>query len=88
MDDKVNDLIDEAITALSDDSITKGADALEELAQMWAKAGMPIKSFLEVRQYIINEATAKTDALFIQEKLKIAEQNKRVTRNGTSIILN
>jgi len=55
---------------------------------MWAKAGMPIKSFLEVRQYIINEATAKTDALFIQEKLKIAEQNKRVTRNGTSIILN
>lgn len=78
--DRINDLIDEAIDSLADDDISKGAEALLALAQSFAKAGLGIDSFQNTRQYIINEATAKTDAVFIQEKLKIIEREMQQDR--------
>ena len=72
--DRFNDLIDSAIDALSDDSITSGCDVLVEIAQHFAAAGIPQSSFMDTRQYIINEATARTDAFFIEEKLRLAER--------------
>ena len=76
----INDVIDDAISSLVDDDINCGAEALQELAQTFAKAGQPQSSFQNIRKYIIEEATARTDAFFIAEKLKIAEQNLRQDR--------
>lgn len=82
-EDHINLLIDMCIQALSDDNIEQGADQLYELAVIWARAGLTQKSFADIRKYIINEATAKTDAHFIHEKLKIAERKNYERRNRT-----
>lgn len=72
-EDDINDLIDECIDNLADDNILVGATSLQELAIAWAKAGLTLESFLDIRQFIINQASERTDALFIQEKLKLSE---------------
>lgn len=82
----IDNLIQECITNLCDDNIKRGGESLEELARYWAKAGLTLKSFMDMRQYIINEAVEKTDVVFIQEKLKLAEQDLRVKRTGSIII--
>lgn len=84
-------LIDEAIDHLVDDDISKGADVLTEMARYWAKAGLPIESFMNMRLFVINEAKARTSSAFIEEKLKLAERQSKVIRNGSnsnSIIIN
>lgn len=83
-------LIDEAINHLADDDISKGADVLQEMARYWAKAGLPIESFMSMRLYVINEAKARTTSQFIEEKLKLAERQSKVIRhagNEHSIII-
>lgn len=80
----INDIMDEAIDALADDNISVGADALLELANSFAKAGLGIEQFQDVRKYVINEATERTDAFFIAEKLKIIERDMQ---NGRRIII-
>ena len=77
-------MIDEAIKHLSDSNINTGAEALVDIAHVFAKAGMPKQTFMDIRQYIIKEAIAKTDPLFIQEKLKIAEQKLQEIRCGNT----
>lgn len=83
--DKLNDLIDEAINALADDDITKGADELIELAHIFAKAGAGQSSFMSIRQYVINEARERTCAPFIEEKLKLVERKKQAGRRITNL---
>lgn len=80
MSDKINDLIDTAIQQLTDDDIHSGVGCLVELAQLWAKSGLGIESFLNTRQYIINEAISQTDAFFIIEKIKLAEREAQNDR--------
>jgi len=82
----IEKLIDECIDSLCDDNIFHGAESLQELAQNFAKAGMTMKSFLDIRTFIINQAKEKTDALFIDEKLKLSEQALREKRTGSVII--
>lgn len=84
---KADAMIEECITHLADDDINKGGEALEELAMYWAKAGLTQKSFLDMRTYIIEMAKQKTDAYFIDEKLKVAEKALREKRTGTKIII-
>jgi len=79
-------LIQECIDNLADDNINIGGESLQELARLWAKAGFELKSFLDMRTYIIESAKKKTDALFIDEKLKIAEAKLRAKRTGSIII--
>lgn len=86
--DDFDSLISEAIVELAADDINKGADCLVEIAQLWAKAGFPQKSFMDMRQYIINEAVERTDALFIETKVAMAERKLRERRTGSNIILN
>jgi len=83
VEDRINDMIDEAINHLADDNANIGAEALVELAKVFAKAGFPQDCFMGIRQYIINEAIARTDPLFIQEKLKSAEKQLKENRCGT-----
>jgi len=85
-ENKVDDLIEECIDNLIDDNINRGAGSLEELAQYFAKAGMTKQSFMDIRTYIINEASKKTDSLFIDAKLKLFERILRVKRTGSVII--
>ena len=78
--DKLNDLIDEAINALADDNPEVGAESLVELAHVFAKAGTGMKSFLNIRQHIVQEAIGRTSRPFIEYKLVAAErklQNER-----------
>ena len=77
--DKLNDLIDQAIDALANDDPEKGADALTELAHVFAKAGTGVEPFRNIRQHIIQEAEKQTSAVLIKEKLTIIE---RVRRDG------
>lgn len=86
--DKFNIMIDNAIIELIDDNPRKGAEALVEIAKVWAAAGLPQDSFMNVRQYIINEAIERTDAAFIQDKLEASEKLLREQRTKTTIILN
>ena len=82
----IDNLIQEFITNLCDDHVKRGGESLEELARYWAKAVLTLKSFMDMRQYIINMAVEKTDTVFIQEKLKLAEKDLRVKRAGSIII--
>ena len=79
-DESINHLIDQAITLLADDSIDAGVGVLEEMAQVWAKAGLPIETFYNIRTYIINEAKERTDSYFIDEKIKLGERRMRDAR--------
>lgn len=84
---EIDELIQECIDNLSDDSIGKGAECLVELAIKWAKAGLPQSSFNDMRKYIIEEAITRTDKLFIQEKLLLTERKLRDERNGHKKII-
>lgn len=86
-ENKVDQLIEECITELSSDDIRKGGESLQELARYWAKAGLTLKSFLDMRTYIIEQAKLKTDALFIEEKLKLHEQALREERTNSRFII-
>lgn len=86
--DDFDSLITEAIIELSSDDVEKGADCLVEIAQLWAKAGLPKNSFNNMRQYIINEAIERTDQVFIETKIAMAERKLRERRTGSNIILN
>ena len=83
--DQFNDLIDEAISALADDDINRGADELIELAHIFAKAGAGQSSFQSIRRYIITEARARTCAPFIEEKLKLIERRKQQGRRISNL---
>jgi len=80
---KIDALIDQCIEALADDSINQGANALFELAILYAKAGIGRYSFNNMRLYIIHEAK-KMDQCpeLIETKLKIAEKQMREMRNN------
>jgi len=82
----IDKLIEECIDNLCDDNINRGAESLQELAQNFAKGGMTQQSFMDIRTFIINQAKERTDALFIDAKLKLSEQFLREKRTGSVII--
>jgi len=83
---KADAMIEECISNLASDDINSGGESLVELARYWAKSGLTQKSFLDMRIYIIEMAKKQTDALFIDEKLRLAEQSLREKRTGSIII--
>ena len=78
--DRINDMIDEAITQLSADNVNEGVEGLIELAIAWARAGLPQDSFANIRKYIIKEAEKNTDVIFIREKLLLVERQLQTVR--------
>lgn len=87
LDYEIDKLIDECINALVNDNASIAAEALASLAVFFAKAGMQMKAFLDIRKFIVDQAIEKTSALFISEKLLIAERITRESRTQTRIIL-
>lgn len=86
LQNKIDMLIEDCITELSDDNINKGAECLNELAQLWSKAGLGMQSFLNMRKHIVDSAIEKADKHFIAEKLTLAERELREKRTGSIII--
>ncbi len=85
---ELDNLINSVINDLSDDNLKSGVDSLIEVADIFAKAGMPQSTFENIRQHIIQEATKRTDALFINEKVKAVEKTHNRLRNSDLIITN
>ena len=77
----IEELLIEVENALIDDTPEQAAEALEQLAQTWASAGLTYQSFLDMRQHLVQQASTKTSAYFIKEKLQLAEQHQRKVRN-------
>jgi len=80
-------LIDEAIEKLSSDNLNEANEALEGIADAFAKAGFKQKQFLELRSYIIRSATERAQAngiplFFIEDKIKQAELKAYERRTG------
>lgn len=86
-DDPINDLIDDAINQLADDSINAGVDCLVELAKLFANAGCTLQAFADIRKYIIEQAIERTNIIFIQTKIELAETLMRNRRNGNRKII-
>jgi len=83
----IDKLIEECIDSLASDNIHQGGESLQELARYWAKAGLQLNSFMDMRTYIIEMAKKRTDALFIDEKLRLSEISLREKRTGSIIII-
>ena len=88
-DEQFDKLIDEAITKLASDHAAEGAEALIEIANVFAKAGFKQKQFLELRSYIIRSAKEKAESngiplFLIEEKIKKAEREDYERRTGTT----
>lgn len=86
----INDLMDECIDHLCDDSSECGAESLAELAYEFAKAGFPQQTFTNVRSHCVNSAIERlgpSSAMFINYKLQIAEQKLMRQRNGDRRII-
>ena len=78
----VDNLIAEAIADLADDNANRGAETLQELAQLFAMAGIPQESFQNIRKHIIDSAIELTDPFFIQLKLEKYERKLQEKRTG------
>ena len=91
-EEKLDNLVSECITELCDDNATRGAEALAELATIYARAGMPMQVFQNMRKYIVCEAIERTgDQGFILMKLEQSEKDlnrqRNLTRGHSNIII-
>jgi len=82
----IDDLMVNAIDLLTKGDIKNGVSAISELALAFAKAGLGMQSFLNIRTLVIESAVQNNQTLFIPEKVKIAETQLREARNGSKII--
>lgn len=89
-DDQHNSYLDlmltEIIDHLSNGHSIDAADGLVQLARFYARAGMPIETFYNMRKYIVGSAINKAgNQEFIINNLKVAEQQLRKDRNINNI---
>ena len=70
---EVDRIIEGCIHALSTNHCLIGADRLQDLARYWAVAGMDLKSFLDMKTYILESAKKKSNNDNLEDDLKIAE---------------
>jgi hypothetical protein len=82
-DDEADKMINDVVDAICEDNTIRAAEALEHMAQQFSKAGLPKKSFVDMRHHVINytiERLGKAAAPLIHMKLQIAEQELMRTR--------
>ena len=80
----INQLIDDAINALADDKADQGIDCLMELAELWKTADLSPEAFANVCRHIEDQAVARTDAVFIRQKIVMAIRTKCI---GSDLII-
>lgn len=66
-------MIESCITAASGDCMALAAEHLQRLAIYWAKAGMNLQSFIDIKSYIVASAKKKSNNDNLEKDLKTAE---------------
>ena len=90
-DDEADKMIQDVSDALCEDNPERAAEALEHMANTFAKAGLGKQSFVNMRRHLIDytiERLGKAAAPLIQMKLQLAEQElmrKRALKNQSHI---
>ena len=79
---KADQLIQDCIEQLADDRVDGGVEALYELAIMYKTAGAPRESFVDICQYIEQEATELSEETFVQMKIQNALVRIRESKRG------
>lgn len=78
-----NKIIDEAINALADENFDLCAEGLEELAHLMKSAGVNQAGFKDMVAHVGSQAARNhPDPRFLDEKLKIAVQDRAKKRGG------
>ena len=84
-DDYLENLMDETVRHLVSGYVNAAADGMATIAQYFARAGMPIQAFQNMRKHLIDSATQEADCpIFIGEKLKDVEKILYEKRTGTT----
>ncbi len=87
-DEKLDKLMNDVVSNLVDGQPRYAGQALVELAGYFAKAGLKIQSFYDMRKHLIDCATEQVGCpVFIQEQLHQVEQMLHAERTGSKIII-
>jgi len=76
-DDEADKMINDVVDAICEDNIDRAAEALEFMAESFAKAGLGKQSFVNMKRHLIDstiERLGKAASPMIQLKLQLAEQ--------------
>ena len=77
-DDEADKMMRDVSDAICEDNAERAAEALEYMAEQFAKAGLGKQSFIDMRDHLINytiERLGRAAAPIIQRKLAVAEQD-------------
>ena len=86
MEIDINELIDDCIDQLADYRVDSGVEALYELASIFKTRGMGAQFFMNVCNYIEQEAAKKSDETFVSIKIHNALVRVREKKNGTILL--
>lgn len=87
-DEKLDKLMNDVVSNLVDGQPRHAGQALAELATYFAKAGLKIQSFYDMRKHLIDSALEQVGCpAFIQEQLEQVEQIMHAERTGSKIII-
>lgn len=70
---EVDALIEGCIVEISGNQFDQGAVLLHDLAKLWAEAGLPLASFIDMKSYIVASSYKNSNNHELEDKLKIAE---------------
>lgn len=82
-ENRIDVLIEKATNKLSKGNYKGSANDLGELAIEFAGAGLTLKSFKDMRTYIVESAKKVSTDSSLEEKLKLAEQALMLKRSNT-----
>lgn len=81
LDDRLDRLFGETVRHIADGYYSGAADGLAEIADYFARAGLGMQSFLNMRRHLIESAREKTQcAVMAEEHLLIAERALKARR--------
>ena len=87
-DQKLDTLMNDVVGCLVGGNPKHASEALIELAQYFARAGMPKESFFNMRKHLIDSAREQVGCpAFIKEQLECIERTMNTERTGSSIII-
>jgi len=78
----IDDLISSCISFLENNRFLEAAENLQDIAVLWAKGGLPLKSFLDMKSYIVESARKTNPIDGLENKLLMAEKELKETRTN------
>lgn len=81
----LDSLMVETVSQLVDGNASDAADGLQIIAKYFARAGLPIQAFWNIRKHLIDSAIQKVGCpIFVKETLTEAERLLNVRRSAKS----